>query len=47
MSWPRRCGGPAPPPSARVTVQNYVKRLRQALADAGRDQDPHRSPADT
>jgi DNA-binding SARP family transcriptional activator/tetratricopeptide (TPR) repeat protein len=24
-----------PPPSARVTVQNYVKRLRQALADEG------------
>ena len=27
--------GPAPPRSARVTVQNYVKRLRRALADAG------------
>jgi DNA-binding SARP family transcriptional activator/tetratricopeptide (TPR) repeat protein len=25
--------GPRPPPSARVTVQNYVKRLRQALGD--------------
>jgi DNA-binding SARP family transcriptional activator/tetratricopeptide (TPR) repeat protein len=25
--------GPSPPPSARVTVQNYVKRLRQALGD--------------
>jgi DNA-binding SARP family transcriptional activator len=25
--------GTAPPPSARVTVQNYVKRLRQALGD--------------
>ena len=28
--------GSQPPPSARVTLQNYVKRLRQALADAGR-----------
>jgi DNA-binding SARP family transcriptional activator len=27
--------GPAPPRSARVTVQNYVKRLRSALGDAG------------
>src|ERR1700728_4134250 len=27
--------GPAPPPSARVTVRNYVRRLRQALGDAG------------
>jgi DNA-binding SARP family transcriptional activator/Tfp pilus assembly protein PilF len=27
--------GPAPPPSARVTVQNYVMRLRKALGDAG------------
>ena len=26
--------GSSPPPSARVTVQNYVKRLRQALGDA-------------
>jgi DNA-binding SARP family transcriptional activator len=26
-----------PPPSARVTVQNYVKRLRRALGDAGFD----------
>jgi DNA-binding SARP family transcriptional activator/tetratricopeptide (TPR) repeat protein len=25
--------GPGPPPSARVTVQNYVKRLRRALGD--------------
>ena len=25
----------APPRSARVTLQNYVKRLRQALGDAG------------
>ena len=25
-----------PPPSARITVQNYVKRLRKALGDAGR-----------
>ena len=25
--------GASPPPSARVTVQNYVKRLRQALGD--------------
>jgi DNA-binding SARP family transcriptional activator/tetratricopeptide (TPR) repeat protein len=25
----------APPPSARVTIQNYVMRLRQALADTG------------
>jgi DNA-binding SARP family transcriptional activator/Flp pilus assembly protein TadD len=28
--------GTAPPPSARVTVQNYVKRLRQALGDTNR-----------
>ncbi|HEY5017487.1 MAG TPA: AfsR/SARP family transcriptional regulator, partial [Streptosporangiaceae bacterium] len=28
--------GSAPPPSARVTVRNYVKRLRQALGDSGR-----------
>jgi DNA-binding SARP family transcriptional activator len=27
--------GLAPPPSARVTIQNYVVRLRQALADTG------------
>jgi DNA-binding SARP family transcriptional activator/tetratricopeptide (TPR) repeat protein len=27
--------GPAPPPSARVTVQNHVKRLRQALGGTG------------
>jgi DNA-binding SARP family transcriptional activator len=26
--------GPAPPPSASVTVRNYVKRLRRVLADA-------------
>jgi DNA-binding SARP family transcriptional activator len=26
-----------PPPSARVTLQNYVKRLRQALGERGRD----------
>jgi DNA-binding SARP family transcriptional activator/tetratricopeptide (TPR) repeat protein len=26
--------GPAPPPSARVTVQNYVKRLRKGLGTA-------------
>jgi DNA-binding SARP family transcriptional activator/tetratricopeptide (TPR) repeat protein len=28
--------GAAPPPSARVTVQNYVVRLRKALGDEGR-----------
>jgi DNA-binding SARP family transcriptional activator/Tfp pilus assembly protein PilF len=28
--------GGHPPPSARVSVQNHVKRLRQALGDAGR-----------
>ena len=28
--------GSGPPPSARVTVQNYVKRLRQGAGDAGR-----------
>jgi DNA-binding SARP family transcriptional activator len=28
--------GPAPPPSARVTVQNYVKRLRGVLGETGR-----------
>ena len=28
--------GSHPPPSARVTLQNYVKRLRQTLADADR-----------
>ncbi len=27
--------GPAPPASARVTLQNYVKRLRRALAETG------------
>ena len=27
--------GTAPPPSARVTVRNYVKRLRHALGDVG------------
>ncbi|MGH3201136.1 MAG: tetratricopeptide repeat protein [Streptosporangiaceae bacterium] len=27
--------GPWPPPSARVTIQNYVMRLRQALGDTG------------
>jgi DNA-binding SARP family transcriptional activator len=27
--------GPEPPPSARVTVHNYVKRLRKALGDTG------------
>src|SRR6202049_2488495 len=26
--------GPGPPPSARVTVQNYVMRLRKALGDS-------------
>jgi DNA-binding SARP family transcriptional activator len=30
--------GPQPPPSARVTVQNYVKRLRDLLTDTGRAQ---------
>jgi DNA-binding SARP family transcriptional activator len=28
--------GADPPPSARVSVQNHVKRLRQALGDSGR-----------
>jgi DNA-binding SARP family transcriptional activator len=28
--------GTGPPPSAPVTIRNYVKRLRQALGDAGR-----------
>lgn len=28
--------GSRPPPSARVTLQNYVKRLRQSLLDSGR-----------
>jgi DNA-binding SARP family transcriptional activator len=28
--------GQRPPPSARMTVQNYVRRLRQALGDSGR-----------
>jgi DNA-binding SARP family transcriptional activator len=28
--------GDRPPPSAHVTIQNYVKRLRQALGHAGR-----------
>lgn len=27
--------GSMPPPSARVTIQNYVKRLRHALGEAG------------
>jgi DNA-binding SARP family transcriptional activator len=29
--------GPVPPPSARVTVRNYVKRLRLTLGDPGRE----------
>jgi DNA-binding SARP family transcriptional activator len=29
--------GPAPPPSAAVTIRNYVKRLRQALGEAGHE----------
>src|SRR6476646_2411152 len=29
--------GPVPPPSAPVTMRNYVKRLRQALENTGRD----------
>jgi DNA-binding SARP family transcriptional activator/tetratricopeptide (TPR) repeat protein len=29
--------GSAPPPSARVTVQNYVVRLRKALGESNRD----------
>jgi DNA-binding SARP family transcriptional activator/tetratricopeptide (TPR) repeat protein len=29
--------GPAPPPSARVTVQNYVVRLRKALGEGDRN----------
>jgi len=29
--------GPGPPPSAQVTIRNYVRRLRQAFGDAGRD----------
>ena len=29
--------GPNPPPSAQVTIRNYVKRLRQDLGDAGHD----------
>jgi DNA-binding SARP family transcriptional activator/tetratricopeptide (TPR) repeat protein len=28
--------GPGPPPSARVTLRNYVRRLRHTLGDAGR-----------
>jgi DNA-binding SARP family transcriptional activator len=28
--------GADPPPSARVSVQNHIKRLRQALGEAGR-----------
>ncbi len=30
-------GRDGPPPSARVTLQNYIKRLRHALRDTGRD----------
>lgn len=30
-------GPDGPPPSARVTVQNYIKRLRHVLRDTGRD----------
>ena len=29
--------GAGPPPSAQVTMRNYVRRLRQAFGDAGRD----------
>jgi DNA-binding SARP family transcriptional activator len=29
--------GPAPPPSAPATIRNHVKRLRQALGQAGRE----------
>jgi DNA-binding SARP family transcriptional activator len=28
--------GPSPPPSAQVTIRNYVRRLRQAFGDADR-----------
>jgi DNA-binding SARP family transcriptional activator len=34
----------APPRSARVTLQNYVKRLRQALGDAGQTRIRTRGP---
>src|ERR1700726_2583199 len=27
--------GPAPPPSARVGIRNYIKQLRRALGDNG------------
>jgi DNA-binding SARP family transcriptional activator/tetratricopeptide (TPR) repeat protein len=36
--------GSAPPPTARVAVQNYVKRLRDALGDSGRTQIVTRQP---
>ncbi len=29
--------GPAPPPSAAVTIRNYIRRLRQALGEDGPD----------
>jgi len=29
--------GPAPPPSARVSVQNYVMRLRHGMGEVGRE----------
>jgi DNA-binding SARP family transcriptional activator/tetratricopeptide (TPR) repeat protein len=35
--------GSAPPDSARVTVRNYIKRLRQALGEAGRERISTRS----
>ena len=36
--------GPAPPPSATVTVRNYVKRLRRVLGDADQARIITRSP---
>src|SRR5579885_1628406 len=36
--------GSATPPSARITVRNYVKRLRDTLGAAGRDRISTRPP---
>lgn len=36
--------GPEPPPSAEASIRNYVKRLRKALGDAGRERICTRPP---
>src|SRR5579862_6431639 len=36
--------GSVPPPKSRITLQNHVKRLRNALGEAGRERITTRSP---